>query len=197
MDRPEKPYCPRVIVVEGKYDRVRILSCLRGDVVTTEGFGVFRDGEKKELLRRLARERGLVTLFDPDGAGKLLRSFLQTLTGGVGVVHLPVPPRPGKEPRKKTPSKEGLLGVEGIDNETLLALFRKAGLFAEKQEENIKNDYTKYDLYRLGFAGVPEAAQRREAFARAHQLPRGMAANAFLMAVNLLRLSLENEEPTD
>ncbi len=186
----KKPVCRRVVVVEGKYDRVRVLSAIEADVVTTEGFGVFRDPEKKSLLRRLARERGLVTLFDPDGAGKLLTSFLRTLTEGKGVVHLPVPPRPGKEPRKRAPSREGLLGVEGIDNATLVALFDKAGLLEENPSEKAEKEYTKYDLYRLGYAGAPDAAARREAFAAANGLPKALSANAFLLAVNLLHLTL-------
>lgn len=188
----EKPVCRRVVVVEGKYDRVRLCSAIDAEVIATDGFGIFRDAEKKELVRRLSRERGIVTLVDPDGAGRVIRSYLQTVTGGEGVVHLLPPPRPGKERRKARPSREGLLGVEGIDNETLIALFDKAGLLEENSEKTSKKEYTKYDLYRLGLSGRPDAAKKREEFARRNDLPISLSADSLLAAINLLGLDPEN-----
>lgn len=187
-----KRRCEKVIVVEGKYDRVRLLSLLEATVLTTEGFGIFKNSEKRALLAALAREKGLVVLADPDGAGKVIRAHLQTITGGKGVTHLYVPPTPGKEKRKSAPSKEGLLGVEGIDNETLLALFENAHLLTPEGEAPPppRKPVTKQDLYRLGFSGTKDAAARREAYAVAHGLPKNLSANALLDAINLFGLPL-------
>ena len=43
------------IIVEGKYDKIRLSGIVEGTVLTTEGFGVFKSHEKKALLRRLAK----------------------------------------------------------------------------------------------------------------------------------------------
>ena len=185
----EKPFCARVIVVEGKYDAVRVKSALNADVITTEGFGFFQNKEKQALLRRLAKEKGLVTLLDPDGAGQVIRSRIRTLTGGEGVLDLYVPPVEGKERRKKEPSKEGLLGVEGTENRVILDLFSRAGLLSEKKESAPR--LTKTDLYRLGFSGTPDARERREAFARKNKLPKNLSAASLLEIINLLNLPIE------
>ena len=97
-----KPSCKKVILVEGKYDKIRLESCLDATVITTEGFGIFRDSEKKALLRRLAENPGLVMLLDSDGAGKLIRSHVRTVCGEKKIIDLYVPPIPGKERRKST-----------------------------------------------------------------------------------------------
>jgi len=183
-----KPVCRQIIVVEGKYDKIRLESCLNATVLTTNGFGIFQDREKRELLRRLAEKRGLVILCDPDGAGKLIRSHIHTLTGGKGVTDLYIPPTLGKERRKSAPSKEGVLGVEGMDNKTLLSLFEKSGLLCENAKK--MQTYTKTDLYILGYFGKDASKAKREAFLKAHQLPVNLSSNAFLEIVNLLELVL-------
>ncbi|MBP5289135.1 MAG: DUF4093 domain-containing protein [Clostridia bacterium] len=184
-----KPRCRGVVVVEGKYDRIRLASLLDADILTTEGFGVFKDEEKRALLTRLAREKGLILLLDPDGAGQVIRSFLHNLTGGKGITDLYVPPRPGKEKRKAVPGKEGILGVEGMDNETLLALFEKAGVLADASLP-CPPRYTKGDLYRLGYSGGKESREKRRAVLAANDLPLTLSANAFLDVVNLLGVEL-------
>ncbi|MBE6713481.1 MAG: DUF4093 domain-containing protein [Ruminococcaceae bacterium] len=183
-----KPRCSKVIVVEGKYDKIRIESLLDATVITTEGFGIFKNEEKRALFKRLAEKRGLVILSDPDGAGKVIRGHLHTLTGGRGITDLYVPPTVGKERRKSQSSKEGLLGVEGIDNETLLALFEKSGLLEDGQER--APAYTKTDLYRLGYFGKDDSKSRREAVLSANALPKNLSSTAFLDIINLLEIPL-------
>ncbi len=184
-----KPRCKGVVVVEGKYDKIRLSSVLDARILTTEGFGVFKDGEKRALLTRLARSPGLILLLDPDGAGQVIRSFLHNLTGGKGVTDLYAPPRPGKEKRKAAPGKEGILGVEGMDNATLLSLFEKANLL-ENTPAAPAPRYTKGDLYRLGYSGGTDSRSRRLAVLAANDLPLTLSANAFLDVVNLLEVVL-------
>lgn len=183
-----KPRCSKVIVVEGKYDKIRIESLLDATVLTTEGFGIFKNAEKRAMIKRLAEKRGLVILADPDGAGKVIRGHLHTLTGGRGISDLYVPPTQGKERRKTHGSKEGLLGVEGIDNETLLALFEKSGLLDDGTPTT--PTYTKNDLYRLGYFGKADSKSRREAVLEANSLPKNLSSSAFLDIINLLEISL-------
>ncbi len=183
-----KPYCRSVVVVEGKYDKIRLESCLDATIFTTEGFGLFRDEEKRGLLRRLATERGLVLLLDPDGAGKLIRSHIHTVCGTKGVTDLYIPPVRGKERRKNVPSKEGLLGVEGMDNETILSIFEKSGLLSDTEEK--KPRYTKTELYTLGYFGKTDSKGKREDVLEKNKLPKNLSSNAFLDIINLLEISL-------
>lgn len=183
-----KPVCKKVIVVEGKYDKVRIESLLSATVITTEGFGIFKNSEKRELLKRLAQKRGIVILADSDGAGKVIRGHIHTLTGGEGVIDLYIPPIPGKERRKTNASKEGLLGVEGIDNATLLTLFEKSGLI--EGSELSSASYTKTDLYTLGYFGKEDSRLKREKVLAENHLPKNLSSGAFLDVINLLEIPL-------
>ena len=183
-----KPVCKSVIVVEGKYDKIRLESCLDATVLTTEGFGLFQNEEKRQLLRRISKERGLVLLLDSDGAGKLIRSHLHTICEKSGIVDLYIPPVSGKEKRKSAPSKEGLLGVEGIDNETILSLFEKSGLLSDETEK--KTRYTKTDLFTLGYCGKDDSKKKREDILEKNKLPKNLSSNAFLDVVNLLEIEL-------
>ncbi len=66
-----------VIVVEGRYDKNTLSQLVDALIIPTDGFGIFKDGEKKALLRRLAREKGLILLTDSDGAGFVIRNHLK------------------------------------------------------------------------------------------------------------------------
>jgi len=41
MEIKEKLKIPYPILVEGKYDRLRLLSVLEAQIITTDGFGIF------------------------------------------------------------------------------------------------------------------------------------------------------------
>ncbi|MGM9665283.1 MAG: toprim domain-containing protein, partial [Eubacteriales bacterium] len=96
------------IIVEGKYDKIKILSIFDATVITTDGFGIFSDGEKELLLRRLAENSKIILLTDSDGGGELIRSHIKTLLPKEKIINLYTPRKEGKEKRKKTPSKEGV-----------------------------------------------------------------------------------------
>ena len=66
-----------VIVVEGRYDKNTLSQVFDAVIVETSGFGLFKDGEKLALLRRLAEKRGLVVLTDSDGAGFVIRNYIK------------------------------------------------------------------------------------------------------------------------
>jgi ribonuclease M5 len=108
-----------VVVVEGKYDTVRLKSAVDAMVIETAGFGIFKDKKQLELLRSLAEKRGLLILTDSDSAGFVIRNYLSSSIPAAQLKHAYIPEIAGKERRKETPSKEGLLGVEGIDNDVL------------------------------------------------------------------------------
>ena len=111
------------VIVEGKYDRLRLLSVIDANIYTTEGFGIFKKKEKLALFRALAAATPVIVLTDPDGAGTQIRSFLTGVIPKERLIPLYVPQIKGKEPRKKEPSAAGFLGVEGQERERLYRLF--------------------------------------------------------------------------
>lgn len=175
----------QAVIVEGKYDQIRLSSLVDTVILTTEGFGVFKDKEKQKLLRRLARERGLVVLTDSDSAGFVIRSFLNGIVEPQYITNVYIPDVFGKEKRKAAPSKEGKLGVEGMRTEQLLEAFRKAGVTAETGDApHERREVTKTDLYEDGLSGGQDSARKRRRLLRALDFPERMSANAMLKLIN-------------
>ena len=166
----------QAVVVEGKYDKIRLSSLIDALILPTDGFAIFRDKEKLALLRALAKSRGLVLLTDSDPAGLQIRNYLKSAVREGEIVHVFVPEVPGRERRKEKDSAAGLLGVEGMSEETLLAAFAAAGVTAQKGAPD-PNPVTKMDLYRDGFYGTANSAARRRALCRALGLPTRLNAN--------------------
>lgn len=175
-----------VIVVEGRCDKNALLRAVDATVVCTDGFRIFREPDKRAMLRALAKERGLVLLTDPDGAGALIRGHLSGLVDPKYVRHAYVPDVYGKEKRKRLPSKEGKLGVEGMDPETLLEALRRAGATLDETPLPRRAAITKADLCRLGLSGAADSAARRKNLQAALALPERMSANQLLQVLNVL-----------
>ena len=177
------------IVVEGRYDKNTLAQLVDTVILETSGFGIFQDRERLALLRRLAQQRGLIVLTDPDGAGFVIRNFLRGSIPPEQVKHAYVPDVPGKERRKRAPGREGKLGVEGMRPEVLEEALRRAGatFLDENAPEGIaRPPITKADLFALGLSGGPGAAARRRALLGALELPEHLSPNAMLEVLNAL-----------
>ncbi|MCR4906175.1 MAG: DUF4093 domain-containing protein [Clostridiales bacterium] len=180
------------VIVEGKYDKARLVSLIDGVILTTDGFSVFNNAERRALIQKLG-SRGVILLCDSDGGGRLIRSHLSGMLGTVPVYDLYTPAIRGKEKRKAAPSKAGILGVEGVPNEILAGIF-EAFLASHPEfrtdEEAIpssgREPVTPALLYDLGLNGSTDAAARRSRAAEALGLPPGMSAKAFCEAVDLI-----------
>lgn len=180
------------VVVEGKYDKARLSGVVDATIITTDGFAVFSNEEKRTLIRKLG-QRGLIVLCDSDGGGRLIRSHLRGMLDSVKVYDLYIPEVRGKERRKQKNSAAGLLGVEGIDSDVLRGIFEA---FAAAHPElcgsgasdgsGRRTQITKSMLFSLGLNGTPSAGARRAAVCAELGLPREMTANAFAEAVNLI-----------
>ena len=173
----------RVIIVEGKYDKIRLSSVIDGVIVETDGFGVFSDKEKQLLIRRLAEKKGLLILTDSDAAGFRIRSFIGSIVPPETVLHAYIPDISGKEKRKTTPSKEGKLGVEGISQIVLVTALRQAGAFCEETAQPQKQ-VTKTDFYEDGISGRADSKAVRRALLTRLNLPSRMSANSLLQMIN-------------
>ena len=173
------------IIVEGKYDKIKIKSLFDACVITTEGFGVFKNSEKLALIRNLAAKSKIIVITDSDGAGKLIRSHITSAIPKDKLIQLYTPQVAGKEKRKAEASKEGFLGVEGTDAEILRKLLSP---FASDAPEGAAErcEIEKLDLYELGLTGGADSAQKRDELAIKLGLPRAMTPNALLAALNVL-----------
>ena len=178
----------QAIVVEGKYDQNTLRQIVDTAIFTTNGFADMKDPALLHLLQQAAQTTGLIILTDSDGAGFLIRNTLKSALPETGVLHAYIPDLPGKEKRKATPGKEGLLGVEGMTPEILLKALRNAGAeFADgSTPPPAREPITKQDLFALGLSGGPESAKKRAALLKALSLPAHMSANALLQALNVL-----------
>ncbi len=177
---------PFPVIVEGKYDKLRLESVIEAHILTTDGFGVFNKAEKVTLFRALAKKSPLIVLTDSDGAGKLIRSHLSSAVPAEHLIHLYVPRIKGTERRKDAPGAEGVLGVEGMERDLLYALFAP---YADVEAVSVRlaeNPLSKTDLYLDGLTGHPDSRQRRDALAERMGLPPSMTPNAFLAALRIL-----------
>ena len=172
------------IIVEGKYDKCTLSSLFSGLIMTLDGFSVFNSKEKQAALRHVA-ENGVIVLTDSDGGGKQLRSFVSGILPPEKVKHVYIPKIQGKERRKTKASKQGYLGVEGMEPELLLELL--SPFTADSTEkENDRAEITSAEFYADGFTGRDNSSARRAELARYLGMPDDMTAKALLSAINLL-----------
>ena len=190
MKENEKLKIGYPIIVEGKYDRLRILSVAEANVITTDGFGIFKKSEKLALLRALSERSPIIVLTDSDGAGKVIRSHISSAIPADRLIQLYIPQIEGKERRKSEPSAEGTLGVEGIDRDIICGILKP---YADENAYAVSrlNPLSKIDLYIDGLCGREDSAMRRDELCERVGLPKKMTANALLAA---LRLVLSYEE---
>ena len=173
------------IIVEGKYDKIKIKSLFDACVITTEGFGVFKNSEKLALIKKLAAKSKIIVITDSDGAGKLIRSHITSAIPKDKLIQLYTPQVVGKERRKAEGSKEGFLGVEGTDAEILRKLLAPFAVDAPEGAGE-RAEIEKVDFFELGLTGGADSASRRDNLAVRLGLPRGMTPNALLSALNVL-----------
>ena len=182
----EKIKLPVPVIVEGKYDKIRLADILDANIICTDGFGIFNKKEKLCLIKRLS-QNGVVLLCDSDGAGGVIRSHIMSALPKDKIYNLYIPKIKGKEKRKNAPSKEGTLGVEGMDTDLLYEMFfNLSNNLPENGKENQVGGITKADLYSFGMTGGEESRARREAVAKKFALPDSMTPNALLGALNML-----------
>lgn len=182
-----KPTIKETIIVEGKYDKIKLDSVVDATIITTEGFGIYNDKKKREFIRSLAEKTGLVIMTDPDSAGFMIRSFISQGIDEKKIKQAYIPDIFGKEKRKTAPGKEGKLGVEGVDCEIIIEALRKAGATIDgKAKEENKDLIDRMDLYNDGFSGGENSSQKRKKLLLELNLPENMSFNMLLKVINLL-----------
>ena len=178
------------ILVEGRYDVNKVKQIFDTIVLEAAGFGIFNDKNKSKMLRNLAEKRGLIVLTDSDGGGMVIRNYIRKTIPKEYVKHAYIPEIIGKEKRKRTPGKENLLGVEGVQDEIIIRAVKNAGAtFLDEEEELAKIDnkrITKMTLYDAGLSGRADSAALRTELIRKLELPSKLSANALIDYCNCL-----------
>ena len=174
----------RPVIVEGKYDIIKLSNIIDGLLIKTDGFGIFKDKEKQLLIRRLAAEKGIIVLTDSDSAGFMIRNFISSVVPADKITNVYIPDVFGKEKRKTEAGKEGKLGVEGMSEQILLEAFRKAGAFCEKSENTERRLITSLDLYEAGLSGGNDSKAKRKALLKSLSLPERMSTSSLIKILN-------------
>ena len=177
----------QAIVVEGRYDKNTLSQIIDAPILQTNGFGIIKDKQQLQLLRRVAKTRGLIVFTDSDGAGFVIRNFLKSAIEPQYLLHAYIPDIAGKEKRKSAPGKEGKLGVEGMTPDVIIECLRRAGatVLGDETTEPGKQ-ITKQDLMELGLSGGSNSSILRGKLLKKLDFPEHMSANAMLQALNVL-----------
>ncbi len=181
----EKLYLKSPILCEGKYDKIRLSSIIGSEIFISEGFGIFKNPEKRKMLCRIAEKKGLIVLTDSDSGGLVIRNYIRGVIPKSKIINLYIPKIEGREKRKEEPSKEGLLGVEGMECDTLYKLLLP---FSQSAEERICSErkVTAADLYDDGLSGRENSSEKRKMLCKRAGLPDNISTKALIEAINLL-----------
>lgn len=183
----EKLNLKEVVIVEGKYDKIRLQSVISSSIITLNGFRIFKDKEAQSLIRKLASSRGILIMTDVDSAGFVLRNFLKGIVDEKVIKHCYIPTIYGKEKRKAEYSKEGKLGVEGIDCTLLAQAIKNSGATINGVKNDVSvREITKMDFFEFGLCGRDNSAKMRADVLKYLSLPEYLSTNAMISAVNCL-----------
>lgn len=172
------------VIVEGKYDKIRLSDFLDAVIIETDGFRIFSDKEKRAFIRNLAKTKGIIVMTDSDSAGFRIRNFIRNIASDGEVINVYIPDVFGKEKRKTEPSKEGKLGVEGLSREIITDALTKAGVFHSETEKTETRQVTVTDLFEDGFTGSDNAHKRKEKLLKKLSLPSRMSNSQLLKLIN-------------
>lgn len=181
----------QTVIVEGKYDKIKLENIISANIITTEGFKIYNNLEKQALIKNIAQKTGIIILTDSDSAGRRIRNFIKNFIGDIKceIINIYIPEILGKEKRKSKPSKENLLGVEGTEQKTIIELFEKFGVICKNEPVRSimqnRRKISKIDFFEDGLSGRTDSVKKREYLCKYLNLPK-MSANALLETVNIL-----------
>ena len=176
----EKIKIKEAIVVEGKYDQIKLSRLFDTLIIPTNGFDIYKNKSKLNMLKQVAQKSGIIILTDSDSAGFRIRNHIRNCIGDVSVKNAYIPEIEGKEKRKDTPSKEGFLGVEGISDEIIV----NAVMSQTQQIDQAGEKITQTDFFELGLTGGAESGQKRAKLCKKMGLPVKISANQLISALN-------------
>lgn len=175
------------IIVEGVYDKIKLDSIVDATIVVTDGFLIFKDKAKQSLIKQLAEKQGIIIFTDSDSAGFKIRNYIKNFVKSNNVKHAYIPDIQGKEKRKPKASKEGFLGVEGINASIILkALDDANATLPDEKDGAVYKKVTKSDLFSDGFSGTKDSSENRKKLTAYLKLPQKISANMLIDVINSL-----------
>lgn len=178
----EKIKIHEAVIVEGRYDKIKLSNIIDAFILETDGFSIFKDKKKLAFIKKLALERGIVVLTDSDHAGFMIRSHISSAVPKSRIKNVYIPDVYGKEKRKAAPSKEGKIGVEGMSTEVILNAFEKAGVTASKV--TCDNPVTTADFFELGLTGGADSKKKRKVLCAELDLPEFLSVSSLISCIN-------------
>ena len=172
------------VIVEGKYDKIKLSNFIDAVIIETDGFRIFSDKEKRAFIRNLALTKGIIIMTDSDSAGFRIRNFIRNISSGGTVINVYIPDVFGKEKRKSEPSKEGKLGVEGLSEALITDALSKAGVFHCNTEKKENREVTVTDLYEDGFTGSDNSKEKKQKLLKNLSLPSKISNSQLLKLIN-------------
>ena len=175
------------VIVEGKYDKIKLSNFIDAEIIVTDGFRIFKDKQKCDMIRRIAEKKGIIVLTDSDSAGFMIRGHIAGLCDPRYIKNVFVPEIKGKEKRKNQASAQGLLGVEGLSEQVITNALIKAGISVDgTKKPRQKGDITRSDLFEYGLIGGENSSEKRKLLEQKLNLPTGMSVSQLLTALNSL-----------
>lgn len=187
VNKSKKLKTDKVIIVEGKYDKIALSSVIDARIVVLDGFRIFKDKEKAKMLRKIAEKSQIIVLTDSDGGGLVIRNYIRSIIPQDRIINLYIPEMIGKEKRKEHFSKEGFLGVEGMEKQVLVDIlkpFAAEEIFSD--DTGYEKTVTRIDLYEDGLLGGVGSSENRKELCKIMSLPQNISASSLLEAINLL-----------
>lgn len=175
-----------VVVVEGKYDKIKLENIIDALILTTDGFRIFKDKEKILMLKALSKKSPIVIMTDSDSAGKIIRNFLKQTIGTDNIINVYLPQILGKEKRKVKASAEGYLGVEGSPDNIIIDTLNRFNVCCKASAKKPQATLTKQDLYFYGLSGGENSLCKRKALLKNLNLPENLSVNALVDVLNAL-----------
>lgn len=135
-----------IIVVEGRDDITAVKQAVDAQVIAVHGFGITR--ETLELIRRAAKERGVIVLTDPDHAGETIRKRIEQMCPGVRHAYI----------MREEGTKKGDVGVENANPESIIRALERAHASSFEAHK----EFVPADLFDAGLMAGPNAKIRRQ-----------------------------------
>ena len=172
------------VIVEGKYDKIKLSGIIDTIIIETDGFAIFKDKEKQKLIRFLSEKRGIIIMTDSDSAGFKIRNFINGITKSENIKNVYIPDIYGKEKRKTESSKEGKLGVEGMQPQIIMTALEKAGVLCSQNDKKSGNEITHTDFFEDGVSGSENSSEIRKMLAKELDLPERISSSSLLKIIN-------------
>ena len=179
------------IVVEGKYDKIRLAPLFDANIIELGGFRIYNNKDRLALIRRIAEKNGIIILTDSDSAGFRLRHYLSSAVPKANIKNVFIPNVSGKEKRKAKPGKENLIGVEGMTTEVLLSAFKKAGIDPESGISERTEPFSKTFLFEIGLSGGTNSSEIRKKLCEYYNLPKMLSANSLAEILPIITTKAE------